>query len=253
MTISKKRAKSQAAARKKEYTTKLKALREVGAYSPKGTEITPYRIGRINKAWAKNEQYLSAQGREKFFYVPATSLTKKDRAQFLGNAKSLDMPTTPKGVFIQKEGQRKAALRYNKENQEYDILLTGKVRWGENKGKKISDRLPIGSYDRVTGEFERIRNVANQFGDLKPNEQLSFVIIEHGEEVGATRETFHSVDALVKYIDRKYHPNNKAARLRFLRMVAVRKTTLVAWDAEHPPRPRKMARRGKKPLGYRPK
>lgn len=257
MTISKKRATTQARKRKSQYKTRLKALQEVGAYNPKSDEITPYRITRINREWKRLSKYLApdAGSPKKFFFVPATGLSNKERREFLANAKSLDIETTSKGLFLQKEGQRQARLAWNAANEEYDIRLSGKVKWGENKGKKISDRIPIGPVDRITGELNRIENVAKTFGPLKKGEAISFVVIEHGEEVGASRQTFGSPGAHEKlraYIETRYHRDNKAARLKFLRMISVRKTTLLSWGQEHPPRARRMAKKTKRNLGYNP-
>ena len=256
MTTSKKHANAQALMRKREYSRKLKELRKVGAYEPKGDELTPYRIKRINKAWAAVEEFIAPPpgSNKEFFFVSADKLTNKERRDFIGNAASLDIPHTPKGVFLQKEGQRKARLAWNKDNQEYDILLTGKVKWGENKGKAISDRIPIGPVDRITGELQRIENVAKTFEPLGKGEALSFVVIEHGEEVGASISTFSSPGAAEKlrdYIDTRYHRDNKAARLKFLRMIKVRKTTLIKGQPTYNVSKKKSAQ--KKAVGYRPK
>ncbi len=258
MASSKKRATRKAKNRESEYRARLNELRKIGAYEPKGDELTPYRKKRINEAWRKVSRYVEpdVSGKRKFFFVATDKLTGKERREFLANAQSLDMPTTGKGVFIQKEGQRKARLAWNSQNKEYDILLTGKVKWGENKGKAYSDRIPIGPLDRIEGELARIENVAKQFGTLKKGEAISFVVMEHGEEIGASRQTFSSPGAAEKlrnYLDSRYHRDNKAARLKFLRMVSVRKTTVMDWSRAHPPREKRMARKQRRKIGYRPK
>lgn len=258
MSNSKKRANRKAKNRNSEYQQRLEQLRQIGVYEPKGDDLTPYRKKRINQEWRKYSRYIEPDvtGKRKFFFVGTDKLTNAERREFVANAKSLDMPTTPKGVFIQKEGQRKARLAWNNENKEYDILLTGKVKWGENKGKAYSDRIPIGPLDRIEGELNRIENVAKQFGTLKKGEAISFVVMEHGEEVGASRQTFSSPGAAEKlrnYLDTRYHRDNKAARLKFLRMVTVRKTTVLDWSRAHPPREKRMARKQRRKIGYRPK
>ena len=252
MTTSKKRAISQAKKREKQYTHKLKALKKVGAYEPKDTTITPYRKRRINALWKTLGDKIEPRPgqQDKYFFVDTEKLTGPERRQFIRNAKSLDMITTKRGVFLQKEGQRRAHLAWNNENKEYDIVLSGKVKWGLNKGKKITDRIPIGPVDRIGRELERIQNVADKFGKLEKGEAVSFVLIEHGEEVGASHSTFSDAAKLRDYVDTRYHRDNKAAKLKFLRMVRVRKTTLTTWAAEHPVKANRMARRGKKRKGY---
>lgn len=249
---SKNRAKSQAArAKNKEYKARLKALQKVGAYEPKSDELTDYRKRQINKLWRSLGDKIAPDknAQKKYFFVDTDKLTGPERKKFLANAKSLNIATTKRGIFLQKEGQRKARLAWNNENKEYDVLLTGKVKWGVNKGKTITDRIPIGNIDQIEKEFQRIRNVADQFGTLKKGQAISFIVQEQGEETGASLSTFQDSDALLKYIDARYHRDNKAARLKFLRMIRVRKTTIVKWGKEHPARPRK---RAQKPKGYNP-
>ena len=254
MASSKNRAKSQAAKREKAYRHKLNALKKVGAYEPKGEELTHARKSRINALWRSLGDKIDPrpEARAKYFFVPTDKLTGKERREFLANAKSLDIQTTRKGIWLQKDGQRKARLAWNAENQEYDVHLSGKVKWGINKGKHIEDRIPIGPVDRIGKELARIKNTAAKFGKMGKGESIAFVVVEHGEEVGASQATFSDPEKLSQYIDTRYHRDNKAAKLRFLRMVRVRKTTLVDWDREHPPKPKRMARRGKKPKGYNP-
>lgn len=257
MASSKKRAGRKGKNRNTQYSEQLSQLKNIGAYEPKSDTLTPYRKKRINEEWRRYSKYLEPDpktGKRKFFFIDTDKLTGKERRDFLTNAKSLDMPTTRRGLFMQREGQRKARLAWNVENQEYDVLLTGKVKWGERKGKAYSDRIPIGPVDRIDGELNRIENVAKQFGTLKKGEAISFVVMEHGEEVGASRQTFSSPGAAEKlrnYLDTRYHRDNKAARLKFLRMVSVRKTTILDWSREHPPRPKRRARKTK--IGYRDK
>jgi hypothetical protein len=254
MASSKNRAKRQAQKRQRDYLHKLNELRKVGAYEPTDETLTPYRKSRINKLWRELGDKIEPgpHARAKWFFVGTDKLTGPERKHFLENARSLDIATTKRGVFLQREGQRRARLAYNRENDEYDIVLTGKVKWGENKGKRISDRIPIGPVDRIGRELERIENVASKFGKLKKGEAISFVVIEQGEEVGASQSTFTDAKRLRDYIDTRYHRDNKAAKLKFLRMIRVRKSTLTQWQQEHPPKARRMARRGKTPKGYNP-
>lgn len=253
---SKKRAKRQEArrrAKEKEYRSKLKALRAVGEYIPKGEELTRYRRGRINKAYAPLAQYLEPKGRREFFYVPADKLTRADRAKFLENAKSMEMPTTRRGVFLQKEGQRRATIsRTEFEGEpEFRILLTGKVKRGPNKGKRIYDPIPIAPASAMEDARRHIQRQIDLIGPLKKNEQLSFVLVRNEAEIGAHRNTYHSPDAVMKVIN-GYHPESKSAKLAFLRLVHVRKTTLVEWPKLHPSIRNARKAKRTKPKGYNP-
>lgn len=224
MSSSKSRARRQA---EKQYRERLNALRKIGAYNPNGTELTAYRKKRINAAWREYAPYLDNPQRRPYFFVPAPPANKK---RFLAQADALDIKTTPTGILYAKGGHTRAAVKYDVKRGEYDLILTGKVKRGERRGKKYEDRLAIAPLDRINNERERIRDQAANFGALKRGEQIGFVLVENNREMGASRSTFHTVDQLMNYIDQNYHRDNRAARLAFLRLIVVRKTTLVDWE-----------------------
>jgi hypothetical protein len=234
-------ARKRAKRRESEYKSRLKLLSKTGIYSPKSDTLTPYRKSRINKAWRDYSQYFPTPGKgekfhrpDKFFFVDATKGQSKGRVKkFLANAKSMGMVTTPKGVFIEREGQRRAKVEYSNKRHEFDIVLTGKIKWGKNKGKRISDRIPVAPLDRVSGEEQRIRDMAEAFGPLSEKERLSFLLYENNVEVGAHRATYNNIEHLMEAINR-YHRENQSARLKFFRLVTLRKTTMLDWSREHP-------------------
>lgn len=236
-----KRQRAQARKRENQYKSRLKLLEKTGIYSPKSDTLTPYRKARINKAWREYEQYFPTPGKgekfhrpDKYFFVDASKgHSKGTTKKFVATAKQMGMVTTPKGVFIAKEGQRRAKIEWSVKRKEYDIVLSGKTRWGENKGKSITERIPVAPLDRVGDERERIKDMADSFGPLKGNERISFILQENNVEVGAHRATYQSVDDLMEAIDR-YHRENKSAQLKFFRMVTVRKTTMHDWRIAHP-------------------
>ncbi len=236
-----KRRRAQAQKRDRQYKSRLKLLSKTGIYSPKSDELTAYRRTRINKAWAEYSQYFPTPGKgepyhrpDKYFFVDATKGHGKGAAKkIVKAAKQMGMVTTPKGIFLAKEGQRQARVEWSVKRQEYDIVLTGKYRSGEKKGKRVKDRIPIAPIERVSGEEERIKDMAASFGPLKGNERISFILTENNVEVGAHRATYGNVADLMEAINR-YHQNNASARLKFFRLVTVRKTTIMDWTREHP-------------------
>lgn len=253
-TTSNNHAKAQerkAKIRAREYKRKLKLLEKAGIYNPLSpTDATPgadiltaYRKGRINRAYAEYKEYID-NPRNPFFFVSADSLNGRDKKRFLKDAKSLSMRTTKKGVFIQKEGQRRARIVKDKKRDEFDIVLTGKIKWGENKGKKISQRIPIAPEGRLEDERQRLENMARSFGPLGNNDALSFVLYENNVEVGAHRSTYDSVDGVMRALN-TYHKDNKSAKLAFFRLVTVQKTTRTNWRKEHPQPVKRMAQRGR--------
>lgn len=254
-----KQQEQKAKLRAKEYKRKLKLLEKSGIYQPLGADdhtpgaelLTKYRKSRINRAYAEYREYID-NPRNPFFFVSADKLNSTDKKKFLRDAKSLQMRTTKTGLFLQKEGQRRARIVKDKKRDEFDIVLTGKVKWGENKGKKISQRIPIAPEGRLEDERQRLEHMAQSFGPLNKNEALSFILYENNVEVGAHRGTYDSVDGVMRALN-AYHKDNKAAKLAFFRLVTVQKTTRVEWRQKHPQPPRKTANRGRnKPRGYNP-
>lgn len=219
-------------AREKEYKRKAKLLAKAGIYEPKGSELTEYRKRRINKEFTKFEQYID-DPRGKFFFVSAAKLDNKQRRKFLSNADQLNMVTTKKGVFLQKEGQRKARISYSKKRDEFDIVLTGKIKWGPNSGKGITQRIPVAPLDHLHNEEQRLRSMAESMGPLKKSDILSFVVYENGALTGAHRGTFDSVEGVMKRLN-EYHHDNAAQKLAFFRLVIIQKSTILDWKRDHP-------------------
>jgi len=241
------RAKTQARNAKQraaDYKRKLKLLEKAGIYNPLSeTELTAYRKRRINSAYQEYRDYID-NPRNPFFFVSAEKLNSRDKKRFLSDAKSLSMRTTKKGLFIQKEGQRRARIVKDKKRDEFDIVLTGKVKWGENKGKKISQRIPIAPEGKLEDERQRLENMAQSFGTLGRDDVLSFVLYENNVEIGAHRSTYDSVNGVMTALN-AYHKDNKAAKLAFFRLVTVQKSSRVAWRRDHPLPDKRMARRGR--------
>lgn len=225
-----------------DYRRRLSKLKEAGIYAPKGDDdLTEWRKREINKKWRDYRQFVD-DPRKRFFFVGTDGLTSKERKEFLKNAESLNIKTTKTGLFLQREGQRKAKIVWDGKHKEYDIELSGKVKWGQNKGKRIKHRIPIAPVDRVEGELDRLEDKARAMGPLKKGEAISFIVVENDEMTGASRSTFHDPATLRRKLS-SYHVENKGHALAFLRLVVVQKTTLTAWAKEHKPRAKKMARR----------
>ncbi len=230
--------------RARDYKRKLKLLEQSGIYNPLTSEtLTAYRKRRINSAYKEYRDYID-NPRNPFFFISADKLNARDKKRFLKDAKSLSMRTTKKGVFIQKEGQRKARIVKDKKRDEFDIVLSGKVKWGENKGKKISQRIPIAPEGKLEDERQRLENMAQSFGPLGRDDVLSFVLYENNVEIGAHRSTYDSVDGVMRALN-AYHKDNKAAKLAFFRLVTVQKSTRVGWRSAHPQPAKRMARHGR--------
>jgi hypothetical protein len=244
------RSKSRATRQAAEYRRRLKALKKIGAYSPNSDELTRFRKTQINKAWAEFGPLID-NPRNPSFFIPAPQGSAQRRDQFMKEAKALGIKTTPKGILYAKGGHTKAELRYDTRDNEFRVKLTGKVKRGDNKGKRYADIVPIAPLDKVNDERGRIRRMAEEFGPLKKGEQIGFVLQENNRELGASRATFHSAESLMRYIDANYHRDNKAAKLAFLRMVVVRKTTLITWTKNHPLPGKRRAQRKLKVVSWK--
>jgi len=235
-----KRRQAQARKRENLYKKRLKFLKKIGAYNPKTEELTKYRRTQINKRYAKWEQYDTKPGKgkayhqpDKYFFVDATKNMSKGRTKrFLENAKQMNMVTTPKGVFIAKEGQRRATVKYSAKRNEFDIHLTGKVKKGERKGKAIHDVIPVAPVGKLDQERKRLKDMGSAFGPMKGNERISFIVSENGVETGASRNTYKTIDMLIEALER--YEKSMPARLEFYRHIMIRKTTMLEWSQLHP-------------------
>lgn len=239
--------------REREYRRRLKLLEKTGVYQPKGEELTRYRKMRINKAFEQWQPFLEDTRRQFMFVDASKTLTKKELKKFHENADSLQMKTTKTGVFIGREGQRRARIvRPKSRPDEFDIELSGKVKWGINKGKRIKDRIPVAPLDRLGDERQRLEHMAKDAGPLKSGEALSFVVVQNGSETGAHKSTYDTVEGVMRALN-GYHKDNYAHRLAFFRLVQIRKTTLTEWRKEHPPKSKKrMTRAQRARVGYNP-
>lgn len=204
--------------REQQYKRKLKALRDKGIYLPKSADLTKYRKTQINKKYRQFETELESGN---FFFV------KAPEKKVLRQAKQLSMETTQTGIFIEKQGAKRASIRKNKQHKgEYEIRLAGKVKRGANRGKEYETVIPISSLDALDDERNRLRGLAGKFGKLKKNERLAFKIVENNT-TGYSRSVFNNIETLIKYLD-KYRKTDPE-RIRFLRHVVIEKTTIENW------------------------
>ena len=221
-------------------------MRKIGAYNPDGDKLTEWRKRRINETWREFGEFTEGD----YFAVPIPKPKTRAGRRLKSDAESLDVKTTKTAILYPKNGHTSARVRYDKKGDEFQLVLSGKVKRGERKGKTYRDVILLAPVDRIDDERDRIRRAAKAQGKLKKNEQLGFVLQEQNREIGASRQTFHSVDQLMEYLDRNYHRDNKAARLAFLRLVTVRRTTIEDWSKEHPAPKRKQSKA--RPRGYNP-
>jgi len=231
------------------YREALKSAKHAGLYNPKSMKLTEYRKKRIRgimetygaliipsghtkPRYARDRLYNlknTPLNRDKYFFV---AIPKTKREEGLSRAKNLNMMTTPKGVFIEKEGYKKASVKYDKKHGELYIEKTGKTKKGPTAGKTYKSVTPLASMDELDNERDRLIHMAKKLTPLKKNERLVFVVRENGIE-GYSHNTFGSIDLLLWKLDQ--YPKSVAAKINFFRHIEIQKVTSdKAWFAKHP-------------------
>lgn len=140
-------------------------------------------------------------------------------------AKSLNYAASPKGLFIQKEGSRRASIEWNSRFKEYQVKLTGKTKYGKNVGSQITSFHPLAKLDTLLHEQNRIRDEFD-FLNLHENEFARFVIIEATNAGAVSKSIFDRIDGqhgLLEYIG-AYH-SNVSDKLAFMRILKIEKVS----------------------------
>ena len=205
----------------KDYLRKLRKLEQTGIYQPTGHELTEWRKRQINSLTRK---YAEALDSEKSIFVKIPKNEQARSKSILKRARAFDLQTTRTGVFVEKVGNRRARFNYNDKTQEFEIKMSGRVKWGKNKGKKITSVIPLARPDALARENERIRDMGASLLPLKKNERLYFKVRQEGRE-GFSHAVFSTPQALMNYLNSHYEKNS-VNRLLFHRHITVEKTTL---------------------------
>lgn len=203
----------------------IKLANNKGIYNPKEIKLTKYRRYRANKIAQEFGDFLDPT---KFFFVKAPSKAKKT---VIERAESLQMKHTKSGIFIAKEGHKRATLKTDKKRKEFFIERTGRTKRGPTRGVRYRTITPLASVDELDNERDRLRALADQIGPLKKNERVTFKVIENGLE-GYSHHTFSNIELLLNHLEnyRKSIP----AKVNFFRHIVLEKTTASQWFAEHP-------------------
>lgn len=236
ISLQEKRYKS----REKEYTRKLKLLKQYGIYNPENSVLSGYRKTQINKRFAKYADQINSPD---YVFLPVASQAKRfaaDPKKLLKKADRLNMPVTRTGIFVAKEGSRRATLGYNKELGEYEITLSGRTKWGKDRGKRITTKIPLASLDELDAQKERIIAEGRIFGKLKKNEALAFEIRGNGHD-GFSHETFGDIELLMAKLDE--YKKSMPAKIKFFRHIVVVKTEMGLWHKLHPIQDKQTRRR----------
>lgn len=206
----------------------LKHVKGKGIYEPKSDTLTPYRRRRIKKVV---KEYGDLLDPKKYFFLEAP---KARREEVKSRAESLRLKNTKRGVFIERQGYRKAILKEDKKNSELYIERSGRVKRGPTRGKKYRTITPLASLDELDREKERLRNLADKFLPLKANQRFAFSIKENGYE-GYSHQTFTDIGRLLAYLE--HYQKTIAARINFYRHIELEVVeSSIEWFAEHPAR-----------------
>lgn len=234
-------------ARERDYNKKLRELEKVGAYTPKAGGLTRYRKSQINRRYREIEPFLDT---DRYAFVKLSKGGLKYAKQ-----PQMQAVTTKKGMFIEREHYQKIYERKSKTFKgETEVRKAWKAKTGVEKGKWLEDLVPLVDLEVELEEGEEnVRNLANAYGKLGPNERLTFILTTGGH-YGYSYNTYSNVDLMIADI-RKRYKRNDADMVEMLATLIVRKTTLtngnrparaVDWNTEAAPyRPKKRKRKGK--------
>lgn len=215
------------AAQKKLLTNILRNVRGKGIYDPKSLELTKYRKARAKKVLKEYGTFLDTK---KYFFVKAP---KTRRAEVKERAIALRLKPTSTGVFVERQGHKKATLKENKKNKELYIERSGRTKSGPLKGKRYTSHLPLASVDELDKEKDRLREMAKRMPLRNRGERLAFKIRENGID-GYSHSTFNSIEGLLSYLG-QYH-KSIAARINFFRHIELERVeTNMEWSLAHPP------------------
>lgn len=211
-----------------QYRNKLAALKKIGVYSPTGDKLTDWRKRQIN---SKYRQYQDLLEDKTVKFVPVPKDLKAFSRKIIKQAKSLDMETTPKGVFVSKRGYSQARMDFNPATKEFEIIQTHKRKKGKTGSSRHRSSLPLTSVDALTAEKNKLRAAANRFGKLKRNERLYFRVTNPEGAGGLSQSSFADADLLMNYLETNYQ-KHLSDKVRFLRMISIEKTTYENYKTE---------------------
>lgn len=203
--------------RQREYQSQLNKLKRVGLYEPKSSELTKSRKTRINKLWDEYRDELTDKD-VLFVKYPKIASAKK----LTDRAKDLGIKYSKRGVFIQKQGQRRAAFEYNKDMGEYQVKLTGKTKFGKNKGSRITEIVPFAKHSAIEKELARMERETKKF-KLSKNEYYRIRVKELGND-GFSDSIFENWTMLKKHIND--YKKAKADRIQFYRHITIEKVNV---------------------------
>jgi hypothetical protein len=205
----------------------LRNVKGTGIYEPKSLELTPYRRKRAKAVYKEYGKYLD---KKEYFFVRAP---KHRRQEVRERAEGLHLKPTPTGLFVEREGHKKAYIKENPKNKELYVKRTGRTKRGPLKGRQYSSTLPLASVDELDKARDRIRELAKSLPLRNSKESLSWKIRENGIE-GYSHSTFDSVEGILRYLDK--YDKSTAARINFYRHIELERVeTSAEWNQKHPP------------------
>lgn len=196
-----------------------------GIYNPKDFKLTKYRRYKATKVAREFGEFLDPT---KYFFVKAPKPIKR---RVMERAEHLHMKHSRSGVFIAKEGHKRASIKYNKKLDEPYIERSGRTKRGPTKGVRYKTITPFATVDELDKERDRFRKLAKELGPLHSNERITFKVIENGLE-GYSHATFSNIELLINYLE--HYRKTIPAKVNFFRHIVLEKTTASQWFAEHP-------------------
>ena len=195
-----------------------------GLYQPKALVLTKYRKSRINKLWNSFEEELTSKN-VLFVKFPQNISPAKLRER----AGAMEMKSSRKGIFVEKEGQRHGHMQYNKEFGEYEIILTGKTKFGKRRGSKIREQIPLAKASAIEKELSKLKMQARS-EKLKKGEYYRIKVTAPNSD-GFSRMIYKDINEALAYLKLMEKP--MASRLAFYRYLSIEKVTEIQHRREY--------------------
>lgn len=232
------------AARERDYVAKMKLLEKTGIYQPKAHELTKSRKTTINKYFG---QYGDKLQDKSLVFAKSSGLTARQKKDLTAKAKELDLTTARSGVFVKHHGQKRGIITLNKEmGDEFIVTLEGKRKSGSKAGKRVREKQPIASIDKIDNTLGRLEQMYKAIEKKKKKGERIAFIVRGEDHLGYSHKVFTSFAQLKSHLNLyKRTPMQRLQLYRSLSFVLTESNE--AWRAKHPlPSRRKRDRR----IGY---
>lgn len=227
------------AAKKRERERAAKVLERAGLFEPAKYKTKAAKTRRVKTLAQQFRDFLNPKTT---VFIPTKSKRASTKAR--ARAKELGITTTPRGFFFPREGAKSVKLRYDKKRGEYAVETERVEKSGKTgRRRRITRAYPIEPLQSADDKLAALKANADRLLGPKrrSTDRLAFTV--EGPHRGRSKMTYETPELLVRDLERRYDKSQhapahmkgkmKSQFLGFLELVAVQKTTAMAWTNEN--------------------